>query len=108
MKFKIHLQPRARIQLYNAALWWAENRSAEQAARWLEGFQAALRILSHNPDRWPFAPENGHVPFEVREMTYGVGHRKTHRAVFEIRGEAVVVHAIRHLSQDSLTDVDFV
>lgn len=107
MTFEVHLQSRAKIQLYNAALWWAEHHSSDQAIRWLEGFQAALRTLSRNPERWPFAPEQGCVPFDVRELTYGVGRRKTHRAVFEIRGQAVVVHAIRHLAQDTLTSDDF-
>ena len=42
MTYEVRLQPRAKLQLYKAALWWAENRSTEQAVRWLEGFEAAL------------------------------------------------------------------
>lgn len=107
MSYEVKLLPRAKLQLYNSALWWAEHRSAEQAVRWLEGFEAALRLLDHNPERWPLASESDAVPFEIREMTYGLGRRRTHRAVFEIRQQEVIVYAIRHLAQDSLTPDDF-
>lgn len=107
MRFRVEISPQARIELCNSALWWAEHRSRDQAAKWLKGFQSALRLLSHNPDRWPLAPENGVVPFELREMLYGVGRRKTHRAIFRIREGRVVVYAIRHLAQDALTAEDF-
>lgn len=107
MSYEVNLLPRAKIQLCNSALWWAENRSAEQAVCWLEGFEAALRLLAHNPERWPFASENDAVPFEIREMTYGLGRHKTHRAVFEVRQHEVIVYAIRHLAQDSLNPDDF-
>ena len=107
MSFRVEITPQARIELCNSALWWAEHRSREQAAMWLQGFEAALRLLSHNPDRWPLAQENGVVPFEIREMLYGIGRRKTHRAVFRIRDDRVVVYAIRHLAQDTLTTEDY-
>ena len=45
--------------------------------------------------------------FEIREMLFGVGRRKTHRAVFRIRKDRVVVYAIRHLAQDALTSETF-
>ena len=107
MSYEVKLLPRAKLQLYNSALWWAEHRSTEQAVRWLEGFEAALRLLTHNPERWPLAAECDAVPFEIREMTYGLGRHKTHRAVFEIRQHEVVIYAIRHLAHDSLTPNDF-
>ena len=107
MTYAVKLLPRAKIQLCNSALWWAEHRSTEQAVRWLAGFEAALQLLAHNPERWPLASESDAVPFEIREMTYGLGRHKTHRAVFEIRQQEVVVYAIRHLAQDSLNHDDF-
>lgn len=107
MTYQVKLLPRAKRQLYESALWWADNRSTEQAVRWLEGFEAALGLLAENPERWPLAPESEIVGFEIREMTYGLGRNKTHRAVFEIRVNEVVVHAIRHLAQDGLTANEF-
>lgn len=107
MTYQVKLLPRAKWQLCDSALWWSENRSTEQAALWLDGFEAALQSLTHNPERWPLAPERDGVPFEIREMTYGLGRSKTHRAVFEIRQHEVIVYAIRHLAQDTLTPDDF-
>ena len=107
MSYEVKLLPRAKLQLYNSALWWAEHRSTEQAVRWLEGFEAALQLLAHNPERWPLASECDAVSFEIREMTYGLGRHKTHRAVFEIRQQEVIVYAIRHLAQDALSRDDF-
>lgn len=107
MTYQVTLLPRAKLQLYDSALWWAEHRSTEQASRWLDGFEAALQLLADNPERWPLAPEVDAVPFEIHEMTYGLGRRRTHRAVFEIREQKVIVYAIRHLAQDALTPDDF-
>ena len=107
MSYQVQLTPQARIELCNSALWWAEHRSSEEAVRWLTGFEAALSLLSENPERWPMAQENGLVPVEIRAMLFGVRRRKTHRAVFQIRQDRVVVHAVRHLAQDALTADDF-
>ena len=63
MTYEVKLLPRAKLQLYNSALWWAKNRSTEQAVRWLEGFEGALQLLAHNPERWPLASEHQAVPF---------------------------------------------
>ena len=82
MSYQVQLTPQARIELYNSALWWAEHRSSDEAVSWLEGLEAALSLLSENPERWPMAQENGLVPVEIREMLFGVKRRKTHRAVF--------------------------
>ncbi len=107
MTHEVKLLPRAKLQLYNSALWWAEHRSTEQAVRWLDGLEAALRGLANNPERWPLAPECDIAPFEIREMAYGLGQHKTHRAVFEIRHDEVIVYVIRHLAQDTLNPNDF-
>ncbi len=56
MTWRVTVTYRAELQLYNATLWWAENRSTEQAIRWLDGFQEAIRQLAENADRWPPAP----------------------------------------------------
>jgi plasmid stabilization system protein ParE len=102
------LLPTAEQQLHESALWWAENRSLDQALRWLDGFQAALQSLAKDPDRHGLARENQlyDFPFPVRQLLYGLSRRPTHRALFEIRGDIVYVHAIRHLAQRDLTPDD--
>ena len=56
MTFRVSLSSRAELQLYTNALWWAENRSTEQAVRWLDGFQRELRSLLDDPNQSPLAP----------------------------------------------------
>lgn len=106
MKRRVVLHDRARRFLRDAYRWWAENRSAEQAERWNDGFLSALDSLGDNPERWPVARENTCFPFEVREFYYGLGSRPTHRALFTIRPEMIFVLVIRHMSQKPVTPDD--
>ena len=106
MKSRVVLHDRAKQFLWDARRWWAENRSAEQAEQWNEGFLSALESLDHHPERCPFAPERASFPYEVRELYYGLGDRPTHRALFTIRPEMVYVLTIRHLSQKPVTPDD--
>jgi plasmid stabilization system protein ParE len=92
--------------MLDQALWWAENRSAEQAFSWLEGFERTLDSLAENPERCAVARESGAFDFIVRELHYGLSNKATQRAVFEIRGDEVIVHSIRHLAQRDLTPDD--
>lgn len=90
-----------------ATIWWAENRSEEQATRWYEGFLRSLTTLEEDPQRALLARENESFPIELRELRYGLGRSKTHRAIFTIRSDRVVIYAIRHLAQDDLGADDF-
>jgi hypothetical protein len=92
--------------MLDQALWWSENRSAEQAFYRLEGIEQALASLARNPQRCSIARERDAFDFVVRELYFGVRKRPTHRAVFEIRGDEVIVHSIRHLAQRDLTPSD--
>lgn len=107
MKYKLSIPSRVQNQLYNYAIWWGDNHSNDEAIRWLAGFQEALRSLESNPERFPLAPECELFAFEIRQLTYGLGRQKTHRAVFSIRADQVILHAIRHLAQRDLTPGDF-
>lgn len=84
--------------------WWATNRSAEQAARWYAGFYDALLSLAHNPERRSLAPEDGVWPYQLRQLTFGLGRRPSHRALFCIRGDAVFVLRVRSLAQSELQE----
>ena len=107
MTRQVVVTARAKKELYEAALWWAANRSTEQAIRWLEGFEAAIQNLAHDAERQPLVSETSTLPRELRQLTHGLSRRKTHRAVFEIRDDKVFVHTIRHLAQDAITEDDF-
>lgn len=98
--------PEAEASLWENAEWWARNRSAEQAQRWYDGFVGALEKLGEHPEEFPLARENDKFPFELRELHFGLASRPTHRALFVIRPEAVVVVSIRHVSQREVTPDD--
>ena len=104
MIYRVSIVPRARHQLLDAALWWSDNRSIEQAVRWLDGFESALQALADDPGRLPLADDSAAFPVLIRQLLYGLGRTKTHRALFEIRGAEVIVHAVRHLAQADLAD----
>ena len=103
MTYHVTILPRAKRQMLDQALWWARNRSIEQAFGWLDGFEQALASLAHDPEQCPIARESDAFEFQVRQLHYGVRNKPTHRAVFEIRGREVIVHAIRHLAQQDMT-----
>jgi plasmid stabilization system protein ParE len=106
VKYHVTVLPQAKCQLADAADWWARHRSPKQAARWLDGFEEALASLQDNPERCGLARESETFPFPVRQMLYGLGRRKTHRAVFEVRDREVLVYAIRHVAQQDLMPDD--
>ena len=106
MTNRVVLTSRAERELEGAADWWAAHRSPSQAARWYAEFSEALASLSRNPERCPLAPENGRFPYELRELYYGLGSRPTHRAMFTIRRDMVLVLTIRHAAQADLTEGD--
>jgi plasmid stabilization system protein ParE len=107
MVHRVVISRRAERDLQAAARWWASERSAEQASRWLSGLDEKLQSLSEIAASCSLAAENSRFPFELREVHYGAGKRATHRAVFSIAGDLVLVLAVRHLAQDRLRPEDF-
>jgi plasmid stabilization system protein ParE len=106
MKRPVILTTPAFEDLRRNTRWWAEHRSLEQAQRWYDGFLSKLDSLEENPERCPLARENAEFTYELREVNYGVRSRPTHRAVFTIRPDSVLVMAIRHAAQSELTSAD--
>jgi plasmid stabilization system protein ParE len=84
----------------------AYRRAAENAplaaARWLERFEASLATLAKNPERCPFARENGKTALEVREILFG---RRPHvfRVIFTIDTDAVRILRILRAQRRLLT-----
>ena len=107
MTHRVTILPRAKHQLLGQALWWSEHRSAEQALRWLEKFEKRLASLAEQPERCAIARESGVLKIQLRELYFGLRNKSTHRAVFEIRGDEVIVHSVRHLAQRDLLPEDF-
>jgi len=102
MNYQIDVTDRAAEALESAARWWPEHRSLAQAEQWYDGFVKAILTLDQAPERCPLARESHKFPFEVRQLVYGLGRKRTHRAVFTIHEETVIVLTIRHLAQRDL------
>jgi len=79
---EVFVTDKASGQLFEAAQWWADHRSVEQAKRWFDGFVRAIDSLQDNPERCALARENDDLPEKLRELHYGLGSRPTHRAIF--------------------------
>ena len=107
MRYLVVLTDRAHADLEAAYSWWAENRSREQTTKWYNQFAEAIESLSRQPEHHSLSYESDRFPFPIRDLRFGVGKRPTHRAVFTIRPDMVLVLAIRHLAQRELTPNDF-
>jgi plasmid stabilization system protein ParE len=103
MNFKVIVMPQAERHIQEDFDWWAENRSPEQARRWYQACKRAINALSRNPRRRPRWREGLDLSYELREIYFGASRKVTHRAVFLIEEDTVVVLAVRHLAQQDLT-----
>ena len=103
MNYRVELTARAELEIDQAYVWWAENRSAEQAQRWYAGIHAAISDLSASPTRRPLAFENDDVDYELRELHFGLGRLPSHRALFTIRADTIFVLSVRHVAQEPLS-----
>ncbi len=106
MTYQVRITSRGYDDLRAIIRWWAENRSAHQAAQWYDGILAKIESLSSMPQSHPFARENTRVAFELRELHYGLGSGSTHRALFRIVGTTVEVLSVRHVAQADIKPDD--
>jgi plasmid stabilization system protein ParE len=100
--YSVVFTQQAARELEAIADWWAEHRSVRQAARWYDGFSTKIEGLCRDPDRHPLADESPDFPYELRELHFGLGSRPTHRAVYTIVSEFVIVITIRHVAQRAI------
>ncbi len=103
MAAQVVVMKRALADLQESFEWWRDHRSAEQAVRWYNDALKSLRSLSTKATKCRFAAENADFPFELRQLNFGFGRRPSHRAVFTVRPDMVLVLRIQHLAQDQLT-----
>jgi len=106
MTFRIRYTARARRDIHAAVKWWAENRSRDQAERWFNGIHSAIASLVEDPGRFPLSPETDLLETDIRELHFGVRRKPTHRVVFTVQGDSVIILRVRHHGQQNLTDDD--
>ena len=106
MTYTVVATERAAREIEEAAAWWARERSVEQAERWYQGIRAAISGLAASPEARPVAAEQQRFPYDIRELHFGLGSRATHRVLFTILRETVLVLTVRHAAQRPLTPED--
>jgi plasmid stabilization system protein ParE len=93
---------------FDEALFWYRERSDEAASKWIAAVEGALDVLEQHPQTFPRAREDGMRGTSLHECAIGAGRRLTHRLIFAIRPDKVVVYAIHHVSRKDLTIDDLV
>jgi len=100
--FEIRITEVAENDIQSAYNWWRENRSAEQAERWIDAVYPAIATLGTMPHRCSYAQERDFYSGELRQLLFGLENRVTHRIVFTIEGQTVTILRVRHTSQQDL------
>lgn len=90
--------------MISSATWWKQNRSVEQAERWYNAIHQAIGTLESHPARCSLAPENEHIEKEIRHLLFGLSSKPTHRILFYIEDESIVIFRVLHTSQDKVTE----
>lgn len=108
MNYRARFTAKSRGEFYEAARWWAEHRDVDQAARWIDEFQAAIDGLGENPQRHAVIRETDLYDWKYtyRRLLFGLGKKATHRAVFRVQDDAVYIVTVRHLSQREIEPPD--
>jgi plasmid stabilization system protein ParE len=106
MSYTVVVTEQAAREIEEAAAWWASERSAEQADRWYVGIRQAIAGLCDSPERCPIALERDELPYEVRELYYGLRSKPTHRIIFTILNKSVLALSVRHVSRGRLRLTD--
>ena len=98
----VRILPRASVQLYESASWWATNRSVAQAALWLAKIETSIQGLADTGPRHPLAREAEAFDFPVHQLNFGVSNIPTHRILYSCDDSQILIYAIRDLSQSDL------
>jgi plasmid stabilization system protein ParE len=106
--FRILITGPAKRDIQAAHDWWVKHRSKEQAGRWYAGIHAAIQSLEHMPERCGLATETNLSIAGVRQLLFGLGRKPSHRIVFGIEGDEIIIFRIRHTSQDFLSPDDLI
>jgi hypothetical protein len=105
MTFDVVMTDDATTRLEDIHLWFQEN-APQMANKWYNGIRDSILSLEEDPERFGVADESHNYPLALREILYGVGKRKTHRIVYSVHDQKVVIRAIRHVAQRAITEDD--
>lgn len=102
MKRRVIITGLAEADALSNHQWWGENRSIEQANRWLEGLYATMLGLATTAGSQTLATEIVLRKAGIRQATFGLGSRPSHRIIYGIEGEQVIIYRVRAFKQDDM------
>lgn len=106
MKYRLTITGPAKEDIRQNHQWWAENRSEEQADRWLIGIDAVIRSLSEIAEGYSYASEPALKNQGIRQCNFGVSDHPTHRILYGIQEGVVIIYRIRSTRQDRMAVKD--
>lgn len=106
MPAPLFLTDRAHDDVDSICSWWSKNRSVEQSECWYRQLVTAFDQINTNPDHSLLAGENYKYPFELRQANFGLSGKRTHRILFTIRPDMILVLRVLHLARDALSEED--
>jgi plasmid stabilization system protein ParE len=107
MTKRVRITRPAEADIRGTAGWYAGQPDVVGLGRrWKAGVRRAIASLGKNPLRGGIAHESDYFDFELREILYGLGRKKTHRILYRITPEAVEIIAVRHVAQQDFTPDD--
>jgi len=105
--FSIRITEPAEADISHAYHWWRNHRSREQADRWYDGIYPAIGTLRDMPRGCALAHDQDACEVELRQLLFGIGRRATHRILFTIEDDTVVILRVLHHAQQDRTSDNF-
>lgn len=102
MSYRLRITQSAEADIRHNHRWWAKHRSEEQADRWLIGIDRLLSSLAVTAERHAGATEALLLESGIKQVSFGLGPHQTHRVIYTIRGDEVVIYRVRAFKQDAL------
>lgn len=102
MSFHVRITAPAEADMRANHRWWSENRSTEQADRWLIGIDRLIYSLRDDATRYALATEIELSEIGVRQASFGLGRRPSHRIIYKIIGIQVIIYRVRAFKQDAI------
>ncbi len=104
--YQVEITEPAKQDIRENHAWWSRHRSAEQAERWYRGVIAVMYDLADTAEVHAYATESVLREVGVRQVSFGLGRKPSHRVLYAIRGDAVVVYRVRAMKQDRIGSGD--
>jgi len=99
---EVRVRATAWADLANAVRSIARTGSLESAILWRRKIETKIQSLAKDAGTWPEADEAVKFGIDLRCRLFG-RRRQKYRILYTIEGGLVIVHRIRHTSQDYLS-----